>query len=339
MQNSNILGIDLAKSVFQVHLNDRFGNKKFSKKIKRSALLDFIANQPKCLIAIEACGGAHYWARQFNALGHDVKIIHPQYVKPFVQVNKNDARDAHAIAEAAARPSMPTVAPKSVEQQDLQALHRIRERLVKEKTAISNELRGLLAEYGIVFSQGAKSLREGVQAALEDATNELSERGRRLISDLRDQWRVREQHVEYYDKELVQIAKTHPKCKQLQSIPGIGPVNATLLYAHAGDHTHFASARHFSASIGLVPKQHASGGKENLLGISKKGNKHVRKQLVHGARAAYRALLASEKESRLQQWVQRMEGQKHPNVIIVALANKLARIVWAVMKNDSMYQA
>jgi transposase len=339
MQNLNILSIDLAKSVFQVQSNDRFGNKKFSKKIKRSELLDFIANQPRCLIAIEACGGAHYWARQFIALGHEVKIIHPQYVKPFVQLHKNDARDAHAIAEAAARPSMPTVAPKSIDQQDLQALHRIRERLVKEKTAISNELRGLLAEYGLVFSRGAASLLKGVQSALEDATNELSVRGRSLIADLRDQWQERIAQVERYDKELAQLVRKHPVCKQLQSMPGIGPVNATLLYAHMGDHTHFASGRHFSASIGLVPKQHASGGKENLLGISKKGNKHVRKQLVHGARSAYKSLINSDKDSRLAQWVQGMEGKKHPNVIIVALANKLARIAWAIMKNGTEYQA
>jgi len=287
---------------------------------------------------MEACGGAHYWARMFQAQGHSVKMIHPQYVKPFVQVNKNDARDALAIAEAAARPSMPTVAIKSIEQQDIQAIHRVRERLVKEKTAISNELRGLLGEYGLVMAQGHKSIRDTVLSILEDAQNGMSMKGREIINDLRDQWLDRERRIGEYDKALKIIAKDNIVCERLQSIPGIGPVNATLLYSHTGDHNHFSSGRHLSASLGLVPRQHASGGKENLLGISKRGNKHVRKQLVHGARAAYKVLKKDENGSRLGLWVKRMEG-KHPNIIIVALANKMARMVWALMKNETVYQA
>jgi transposase len=297
-----------------------------------------MTKQPKSLVAIEACGGAHYWARAFKAQGHEVKMIHPKYVKPFVQVNKNDARDAQAIAEAAARPSMPTVAIKSIEQQDIQAIHRVRERLVKEKTAISNELRGLLGEYGIVMAQGHKSIRETILRVLEDAENGMSMKGRHIINDLREQWLDRELRISEYDKELKVIAKENDICVRLQTIPGIGPVNATLLYCHAVDHNHFASGRHLSASLGLVPRQHASGGKENLLGISKQGNKHVRKQLVHGARSAYKTLLKEDNNSRLSLWVKRMEG-KHPNKIIVALANKMARIVWALMKNETVYQA
>ena len=188
MAKTSIISIDLAKNVFQLHGIDARGHKQFNRQLKRDQVLSFLANQPKCLVAIEACGGSHYWARKIEELGHKVKIIHPKYVKPFVQVNKNDQRDAHAIAEAAARPSMPSVAHKSIEQLDVQALHRVRERLVKEKTAVGNELRGILGEMGIIIAQGHQSIREAVPAILEDAEAELSMRGRQLIADLREQW-------------------------------------------------------------------------------------------------------------------------------------------------------
>jgi transposase len=337
MSKVSIIGIDLAKQVFQLHGNDCRGHKVFGKQLKRDQVLAFLATQPVCLVAMEACGGAHYWGRQIQALGHEVKIIHPRYIKPFVQVNKNDQRDAHAIAEAAARPSMPSVAVKSIEQLDLQGLHRVRERLVKERTAIGNELRGLLLEMGIVIARGHKSLRETVPLILEDAEQALSPRGRYLIHDLREQWLEREQRVAEYDRELKLIARDNEVCQALQSIPGIGPINSTLLYSHAGDAKHFKSARHFSAYLGLVPRQHSSGGKEKLLGISKQGNKHVRKQLVHGARSAYRVLSEPSNESRLALWLRGMEG-KHVNKIVVALANKLARIVWAVMRTGEHFQ-
>lgn len=337
MSKVSIIGVDLAKQVFQLHGNDRRGHTVFGKQLKRDQVLAFLATQPACLVAMEACGGAHYWARQIQALGHEVKIIHPRYVKAFVQVHKNDQRDAQAIAEAAARPSMPSVAVKSVEQLDLQALHRVRERLVKEKTAIGNELRGLLLEMGIALPRGHSSLREAVPLILEDADRTLSPRARHLIDDLREQWLEREQRIAGYDRELKLIARDNEVCRALQSIPGIGPVNATLLYSHAGDARHFKSARHFSAYLGLVPRQHSSGGKEQLLGISKQGNKHVRKQLVHGARAAYRVLSGPGNESRLGLWLNGMKG-KPVNKIVVALANKLARIVWAIMRTGQIYQ-
>lgn len=337
MKKTSIIGIDLAKNVFQVQSNDAQGRKQFAKRLKRHQVLPFLANQPQCLVAIEACGGAHYWARKIKEFGHGVKMIHPKYVKPFVQVNKNDQRDAHAIAEAAARPSMPSVAHKSIEQLDLQALHRVRERLLKERTAIGNELRGILGEMGIVIPKGHKSIREVVPAILEDAEAELSVRGRRLIDDLREQWLEREQRIKGYDRDLKAIANTNEVCKRLQTSPGTGPIIATLLYSHAGDAGNFKTARHFSAYLGLVPKQHSSGGKEVLLGISKEGNKYVRKQLVHGSRSAYKALLRSGDDSRLGQWLSRMQG-KHPNTIIVALANKLARIAWVLMAKEQCYQ-
>lgn len=338
MSKISIIGIDLAKSVFQLHGIDSLGHKRLGKQVKREALLKTIAQLPSCTIAMEACCGAYYWGEQFEALGHTVKIIPPQYVKPFVQVNKNDARDAQAIAESAARPATPTIAVKSVEQQDLQAIHRVRERLVKEKTAISNELRGLLAEVGIVLPKGHKSLLERVPAILEDAENNLSVRRRMLIDDLRDQWLERSQRIEGYDLELQLIAKQNERCKLLQTIPGIGPVIATLMYSYIGSASNYKSGRHLSAALGLVPRQHGSGGKERLLGISKQGNKQVRKQLVHGARAAYRVLSRPENTSRLGGWVQR-KLDKHPNKVIVGLANKLARIIWAIMMRNEPYKA
>ena len=338
MSKISIIGIDLAKHVFQLHGSDQFGKTLYSKRLRRKELLAFLAQQPECLVAMEACGGAHHWAREIQKLGHRVAMIHPQYVTPFVRVNKNDTRDAQAITEAASRRNIPSVAVKSIEQQDIQALHRVRERLMKDRTAIGNELRGLLAEYGVIIAKGHKAIRQDLLGVLEDAQNSLSIPGRALMADLRAQWLEREAKIAVYDQQLAQVVRDNKVCKRLQTIPGIGPINASLLYCHAGDPNHFASARHFSASIGLVPRQHASGGKERLLGISKKGNKHVRKQLVHGARAVYRQLCRTESASRLGRWLKRMQG-KHPNKIIVALANKLARIAWAVMNKETVYQA
>lgn len=338
MNKVSIIGIDLAKSVFQLHGNDSYGHKRLGKQVSRNKLLDTIAQIPCCTIAMEACCGAYYWAAQCEALGHTVKIIPAQYVKPFVKVNKNDARDAEAIAEAAARPATPTVAIKTAEQQDIQAIHRVRERLVKERTAISNELRGLLAEVGIVLPRGSQALIQAVPSILEDGDNHLTYRRRELIDDLRAQWQERLQRVKAYDLQLQQIARQNNICRLLQTIPGVGPVIATLMYSYIGSASNYKSGRHLGAALGLVPRQHASGGKERLLGISKQGNKQIRKQLVHGARAAYRVLVQPGNNSRLGAWVQRKQD-KHPNKIVVGLANKMARVIWAVMMKQEPYKA
>lgn len=337
MQQLNTIAIDLAKNVFQVHINDPRGYKLSSKQVRRANLLNYLVKQPVSLVAMEACCGAHYWAREILKLGHQVKVIHPKYVKAFVQMHKNDQRDALAIAEAAVRPSIPSVSVKSTEQLDIQALHRVRERVVKERTAIGNELRGILLEAGIAIPQGAASLRSKIPEILADNDDRLSQRLRQLIEDLLDDWYKRDEQEKNYKKDLEQIAKADPLCKLLLKLPGIGPINATLLVCHAGDAKHFRSGRHFSAYLGLVPKQHSSGGKDEKGGITKHGNKHVRKQLVHGARSAYRTLTKNPESSRLGRWVAGMQG-KHPNKIIVALANKLARIVWAVLSKNVNYQ-
>ena len=337
MSKVSIIGIDLAKLVFQLVGITASGKECFNKRLNRGQVLKFLAKQPKCLVAVEACCGAHYWAKAIQGLGHDVKILPPQQVKPYVQVHKNDIRDAQAIAEAASRPRLTSVAIKSDEQLDLQAIHRVRDRLLKERTAIGNEVRGILMERGIVLPQGHKPLREGLQLLLEDAENDLSIRCRHLVKDLQSQWLERHARIQDYDAELERLAKQSESCRRLQSIPGVGPVISTLLHSFMGDGKAFKTSRHLSAALGLVPRQHASGGKEGLLGISKQGNKHLRKQLVHGARAAYRHLKEGKPNSRLARWVQSMQG-KHPNKIVVALANKLARIAWSIQHHQSVYQ-
>jgi len=340
MKNISILGIDLAKNVFQLHGINRQGKTVLKKRLYRADLRTFIANLPPCLVAMEACIGAHAWARQFKAMGHEVKLMSPQYVKPFVRVNKNDMRDAEAISLAAFIPSTPSVSIKSEEQLDLQAIHRVRERLVREKTAIGNELRGLLADMGVVIPTGHGSLRVLIPELLEDANQPLTIKGRQLIADLREQWLEKEAHIARYDCMLQDYVKENTDCQKLLEIPGVGPINATLLLSYLGDAKRFASARHFAASLGLVPKQASSGDRERLLGISKRGNGHVRKQLVHGARSAYRVLLKEDATGRLSEWAKRMQASgKHANKIIVALANKLARIVWSLMMKERGYIA
>lgn len=338
MNKVSIIGVDLAKNVFQLHGMTKTGHACFEKQLTRAQLLKFLAKQPECIVAMEACCGAHYWAKEIEALGHQVKVIAPQYVKPYVQVHKNDIRDAQAIAEAASRPRTPEVAIKQDEQLDLQALHRIRERVVKERTAIGNELRGILAERGIIFPRGHRYIRTELYRILSEHSIQLGHYCRQLVFDLQQQWIERDESIQRYDKELEKLARGLKVCQKLQSIPGIGAINATLLYSYIGDVKQYRTARHLSAALGLVPRQSSSGGKEVLLGISKQGNKHVRKQLVHGARAAYKSLKNGHSDSHLSHWLKRMEG-KHPNKIVVALANKLARIVWALLSYDTIYQA
>ena len=341
MKNISILSIDLAKNVFQLHGQNKQGKQVLKKRLRREELRSTVANLPPCLIAMEACIGAHAWARQFMAMGHQVKLISPQYVKPFVQVNKNDQRDAAAIALAASLPSIPSVSVKSEDQLDLQAIHRVRERLVRERVATSNEIRGLLADMGVVMPTGEAAIKNLLPTLLEDAEQPITYRGRLLLDDLRSQWLEKEAHVKRYDQILKEYSKDNVECQKLMAVPGLGIINASLLWCYIGDPKRFASGRHVAASLGLVPKQASSGEKERLNGISKQGNKHLRKQLVHGARAAYRVLLKEESTGRLADWVKRMKSNgKHPNKIVVALANKLARIAWRLLSSsDLQYQS
>jgi transposase len=333
LMNINVLGIDIAKNVFELHGIGINGSQK--KRLSRDKLAEYMAQLSPCRIGMEACGGSHHWARKFKAMGHDVKLMHPQFVKPYVKSNKNDSHDAEAICEAVQRPSMRFVGIKNIGQQDIQAIHRIRERLVKERTALVNQIRGLLAEYGIVVSQGINKVRKKLPEILEDATNELSYLGRTLFNDLLTQLYNADHKVEEYDLKVKEICKTNETCKRLLSIPGVGNLTASAMVAAISDASVFKNGREMSAYLGLVPKQHSSGGKQRLLGISKRGDSYLRCLLVHGARSVVtRGKLPNQRQS----WLNSLIERRGINRAIIALANKNARTIWALMVSNNEYK-
>jgi transposase len=330
MQNEiRVLGIDVAKQIFQIHAADASGKKLWSKSVKRSELTAFVANLPRCLIGMEACGGAHHWARQFCEMGHTVKLMAPQFVKPYVKGNKNDRRDAEAIAEAVTRPEMRFVAVKETWQQDMLSVHRVRERVMKGRTALMNEMRGLLHEYGIVFAQGPHRLREGVIKVLSASDNRFSENMHELLQQLFEEWNEMERRLERYDAMILRDFRAHDVCRKLEKLDGIGPITATALVATVGNANVFEDGRQCSAFFGLVPRHDGSGGKTRMKGISKRGDRYVRKLLVHGARAVLRAALG--KEEHRTRWEVRLAKRQGFNTACVALANKNARRCWAIM--------
>lgn len=332
----SVLGIDLAKTVFQLHGVNRSGKVVLRKKLSRGQLLEFVANLPRCLIGMEACGGANYWAREFRKFGHDVKLIAPQFVKPYVKSNKNDVADAEAICEAVSRPNMRFVPIKQVEQQDIQSLHRVRERLVKTRTALSNETRGLLQEYGIILPKQVSQLRMKLPLIIESADNQLTTMGRDLLRNLLEELQRIDYLVSEYDKKIKAIHDAHPVCKRLSKIPGVGPITATALIASVSDPGAFRNGRELAAWLGLVPRQSSSGGKEKLLGISKRGDVYIRKLLIHGARSALYWI--EGKEDRRSIWVKKIIEKRGMNRAAVALANKNARTIWVLMARGEEYR-
>jgi transposase len=332
------VGVDLAKNVFQLHGVDRSEKTIWRRKLVRAdwiqALLDRI--EPDCEMGMEACSGAHHWARLLQAKGFTVKLIAPQFVKPYVKSNKNDANDAEAICEAMSRPSMRFVAVKTVEQQDIQAVHRVRSGLMDQRKAKSNQLRGLASEYGLVAPKELLHLRSAIPRWLDDQENGLSERFRRLLHGLWRDLQVLDERIEELDREIEKIARQDPVAMRLQKVRGIGPLTATALLATVGDASQFSSGREMAASFGLTPKQNSSGGKERLLGISKRGDAYLRSLLVHGARAVIRT--AQAKTDRLSTWVMHIATMRHPNIAAVALANKTARIAWAMLTKGTDYR-
>jgi transposase len=332
------IGVDLAKNVFQVHGVDHREKAVWRKRLTRDRWLQAVteAAEPGCEIGMEACGGAHHWARQLQARGFRVKLIAPQYVKPYVPRNKNDAKDAQGICEAMSRPSMTFVPVKTVEQQDMQAVHRIRTGLVEQRTAKGNQIRGLVAEYGLVAPKELSSLRRTIPCWLEDADNGLSARFRHLLDGLWHDMVLLDERVAELEREIAVMAQTDSAAVRLQQLRGVGPMIATALVAAIGDARQYTNGRQLAASLGLTPAQHSSGGKENLLGISKRGNAYVRSLLVHGARAMLRT--AATKDDALSRWVIRLAERSHPNVACVALANKTARMAWAMLRHGTDYQ-
>ena len=336
--NITTLGIDIAKRVVQLHGIDSNGEVVLKQKVTRDKLLSIISNLPKCLIGLEACGGSHYWAREFSKCGHTVRLMHPQFVKAYVKSNKNDALDAEAICEAVARPSMRFVPVKNIEQQDIQSIHRVRETLVKNRTQLANQIRGLLGEYGVVIPQGISYIRSELPIILENKDNKLSARALVLFRDLLEDFKTIDQKVKVYDNEIEIICKQDKACQRLTKVPGIGPLIATALVASISDGKTFKNGRELSAYLGLVPRQNSSGSKNKLLGISKRGDKYIRKLLIHGARSAMTRSKSLPKK--LVEWINRLINNRGFNKACVALANKVARIAWVIInKKQEFYFA
>jgi transposase len=335
--NIATIGLDLAKNVFQVHGIDERGKTVLKKALKRSQVLPFFANLPECLIGMEACGSSNYWARKLSALGHTVKLMAPQFVKPYVKTNKHDAADAEAICEAVGRPTMRFVPIKSAEQQAALALHRARQGFVKARTAQVNQIRGLLAEYGIVIPQGIGHVSRCLPEILEDGENELPGLFRQLLQRLGEHLRELDRQVDDLDVQIQQWHRENAASRKLAEIPGIGPLTASALVASIGDAKSFENGRQLAAWLGLVPRQHSSGGKPLLLGISKRGDGYLRMLLIHGARAVIR--VAERKLDSTDDWLKRLMVRRNKNIAAVALANKNARIVWALLAHGRNFQA
>lgn len=321
-----LLGIDLAKNVFQLHGVDTRGVCQLRRQVRRAQLLRTIAQMPRCTIAMEAGSGAHDWGRRFTALGHEVRLIAPQFVKPFVKGNKTDRNDAEAICEAAQRPGMRFVAIKTVDQQQVLALHRLRSAAVKTRTALANQLRGLLAEFGISVPQGLHKLRRALPDVLTE-TNDLPPLLRAELQVQRERLCALDAEVTRLTDRIEQLANADERCQALMQRRGVGPLIASAFAAELGDPHAFHNGRQVAAWLGLVPRQHSSGGQPVLLGISKRGDAYLRTLLIHGARAAIRT--ATRHTDAVSTWAVTLQARRGVHKATVALANKMARQLWA----------
>jgi transposase len=335
MKDITLLAIDLAKNVFQLHGTDRAGKCILSKKIHRGKLSETIANLPTCNIYMEACGSSNYWGRKFERFGHRVKFIHPKYVKPYVKRNKNDRNDAAAIAAAARDPDMRFCKTKTKEQQDIQSIHRMRSLLVHQRTALANHIRGILAEYGIVFPKGRHRIQSFLAAQLGDNPNDLSGLMLEGLQDFYEQIQRLNKKIASDDDKIKRLFKTQEPSKRLAEIPGVGPLGATIVNSVLGNGSGFKNGRHFAAFLGLVPKQHSSGSKDRLLGISKGGDAYIRTLLIHGARSVL--LRVGSKKDPHSIWLKNLAIHRGNPKATVAFANKMARMAWALMANDRAY--
>jgi len=330
------IGIDLGKTTFHLVALEERGKVVIKQKFSRKQLFAYTANLPSSLIGIEACSGAHFMGAALRDQGHDVRLIPAQFVKPFLKSNKNDFLDAEAIAEAVARENMRFVPIKTDDQLDLQALHRVRDRLVHRRTALINQIRGFLLERGITFAKGPANLRQQMPAILEGAEQNLTPRLRSLLAHLWQEWKQLNCDIERVSDEIDAIAGQDAACQRLRQIPGVGPLVATATVAAIGNGAAFHRGREFAAWLGLVPRQHSTGGKAQLLGISKRGNVYLRRMFIHGARAVL--LCVKHDTGRLGQWMRQLELRAPRNKVIVAVANKLARIAWAVLSTGNEYR-
>jgi len=331
------IGLDIAKSVFQVHGVDARGKVVLRKRLARGKVLAFFANLPRCLIGLEAGGGAHHWARELIGLGHDARLMPPQYVKAYGKTNKHDAADAEACCEAVQRPSMRFVPVKSADQQALLMLHRVRDQLIGQRTATINALRGHLSELGIVAAQRQAGLRQLLVALGEVEDDRIPPLAREVLQTLATPLRDLADKIAGLDRRLVALTRTDPTCRSLAAVPGVGPVIATAFAATVPDAGAFRSGRHLSAWLGLVPGQHRTAGKDRILGISKRGDGDLRRQLIHGARAIVK--VSVHRDGTLWSWINGLLARRPFNVVVAAVANKLARILGAMLRHGEAYRA
>lgn len=330
------IGLDIAKSVFQVHGVDPQGKPVIRKTLSRSQVCEFFAQLPPCLVGIEACAGSHYWARELGKLGHDARLMAGQFVSPYRKSGKNDANDAEAICEAVGRPNMRFVPVKNVEQQAVLALHRVRQGFVRARTAQANQIRGLLGEFGLIVPQGIGYIASRVPDLIEDGANELPGAFRLLIQRLLDHLKELDRQVKELEDKIHAWHRNSDLSRKLAMVPGIGPITASALVASIGDAKNFDGGRQVAAWLGLVPRQHSSGGKSNLLGMSKRGDTYLRTLLIHGARSViYRVSQRADACS----WISSVVNRRNKNVAAVALANKNARIAWALLAHDRQFDA
>ena len=329
------IGVDLGKNSCSLAGLDESGKVVLRRRMQPRTIPSFAAKYAGCTIAMEACCGAHHLGRLLAAQGHSVKLMAPEYVRPYVKAQKNDDRDAEAVAEAATRPTMRFVALKSQQQLDIQSLHRVRSRLVVTRTMLINQLRAILLERGTTVAQGRRNFEKAIDAMLTDGARLPEGRMRQLIIDMRREWSDLDHRVGALDEEFIALSRSDPNARLLTTIPGIGALNATALVAAVGRAESFAHARDLGAWLGLVPRQHTTGGKPRLLGISKRGNTYLRTLLIHGARAALPSL--AKRETALGAWLRSLLARCHRNTVVVALANKMARIVWALLRREKTF--
>ena len=334
MQNVALIGIDFGKHSFHIHCQDKSGNALLRKKFTRTKLMQFLVTCPSSVVVMEACAGAHFMARRISDIGHDVKLISPQFVRPFVKSNKNDFIDAEAICEAASRPSMRFVQPRTETQQAMRALHRVRESLIRDKVKTTNQIHGFLLEFGISLPTGDAVIK---RLSLVLAEHEIPEYLSRLLMKLHAHYLYLIEQITELESELNQSIKADATAQRIMTIPGVGPITASLLSSQLGDGKQFSCSRDFAASTGLVPRQYSTGGKSTLLGISKRGDKNLRRLLVQCARSFMMRL--EHQQGRLAEWVRKQLDNKHSNIVACALANKLARIAWAITVLQKEYQA
>lgn len=337
MSNTTLLAIDLAKNVFQLHGTDAYGKTVISKRISRDKLPRLIANLNPCDIYMEGCGSANYWGRQFKKLGHKVKLINPKYVKPYVKRNKNDKNDSIAIASAARDPAMRFGEVKTEEQQDIQSTHRIRSQLISQRTALANMIRGLLSEYGIIIAKGVERVRKHLPIILSNNEYDLNHLMLMNVQESYESLVRLDEKIERYNKLIEHIFKGSEVCKRLAEIPGVGKLGSTILAAVLGNGSGFKNGRHFAAFLGLVPRQHSSGNKERLLGISKGGDTYIRTILIHGARAML--IYVDKKADNQSTWLKNLKERGGNNVAAVAMANKMARTAWALVRGNCSYDS